>query len=67
MTDTPVNVAVYDAKLPETMGWTMTIAINVNGKRILAVVDTAAQATIISEKLIKNLNILVQPNSSIGV
>ena len=33
--DTPVNVTVYDAKLPETMGWTMTIPINIKGKGVL--------------------------------
>ena len=49
------------------MGWTMTIQINIKGKRILAVVDTAAQATIIREKFIQNLNIPVRPNTSIGV
>ena len=47
----------YDAKLPESMGWIMTILINIKVKRILAVVDTAAQATIVSEKFIQNLNI----------
>ena len=67
MIDTPVNLTVYDAKLPETMGWTTTLPINVKGKIILAVVDTAAQATIISQKLFRNLNIPVQPNTSIGV
>lgn len=66
-TDTQANVTVYEAKLPETMGWTMTIPITIKGKRISAVVDTAAQATIISEELLKNLNIPVQSNSSIGV
>ena len=67
MVDTPINVTVYDAKLPETLGWTMTIPINIKGKRILPVVDTPTQATIISEKLIQNLNIPVQPNTSISV
>ena len=45
----------------------MTMPINIKGKKVLAVVDTAAQAAIISEKLIQNLNIPVQPNTSIGV
>ena len=42
MIDTPNNGTVYYANLTETMGWTMTIPINVKGCRILAVVDSCS-------------------------
>ena len=44
------KIGVHDVKLPETMGWTITIPIIIKGKKIPAIVDTAAQATIISEE-----------------
>ena len=47
------------------MGWTMTLPINVKGKMILAVVDTAAQGTIINQKLIQKIKISVQPNTNL--
>ena len=40
--DTTNNVTVYYAKLAETMGWTMTVPINVKGCRILAIVDSCS-------------------------